>query len=51
MPKPTFFRLPEEKRARLLNAAWDEFTRVSLSEASINSIIRAANIPRGSFYQ
>ncbi|MBR6259048.1 MAG: TetR/AcrR family transcriptional regulator [Oscillospiraceae bacterium] len=51
MPKPTFFRLPEEKRARLIKAAWDEFTRVSLSEASINSIIRAANIPRGSFYQ
>lgn len=51
MPKPTFFRLPEEKRARLLSAAWGEFTRASLSEASISRIIEAAKIPRGSFYQ
>lgn len=51
MPSETFFRLPEEKRARLMDAAWDEFTTVRFSDASINKIIRAAGIPRGSFYQ
>ena len=51
MPTGTFFRLPEEKRERLVEAAWEEFTRVPFGEASINRIIRAANIPRGSFYQ
>ena len=51
MPKSTFFRLPEEKRGRLMDAAWAEFTRVSFAEASINRIIRSAQIPRGSFYQ
>ncbi len=51
MPSDTFFRLPEEKRARLMEAAWEEFTTVRLSDVSINKIIRAANIPRGSFYQ
>ena len=51
MPSDTFFRLPEEKRARLMEAAWDEFTSVRFSDASINKIIRSAGIPRGSFYQ
>ncbi|MBR5381466.1 MAG: TetR/AcrR family transcriptional regulator [Oscillospiraceae bacterium] len=51
MPKPTFFRLPEEKRRRLMDAAWEEFTQVDFAEASINRIIRSAHIPRGSFYQ
>jgi len=47
----TFLRLPEEKRQRILTAAWAEFTRVSFAEVSINQIIRQAGIPRGSFYQ
>lgn len=51
MPSDTFFRLPEEKRQRLMDAAWEEFTTVRFSDASINKIIRTANIPRGSFYQ
>lgn len=34
-----------------MDAAWEEFTTVRFSDASINKIIRAANIPRGSFYQ
>lgn len=51
MPSETFFRLPEDKRQRLMEAAWDEFTNVRFSDASINKIIRAAGIPRGSFYQ
>lgn len=51
MPTATFYRLPEEKRTRLLEAAWEEFTRVPFAEASINRIIADARIPRGSFYQ
>lgn len=51
MPTSTFFRLPAEKRERLLDACWSEFTRSRFSEVSINRIISAARIPRGSFYQ
>lgn len=51
MPTTTFFRLPEEKRRRLEEAAWEEFSTVSFSSVSINKIIQGAHIPRGSFYQ
>ncbi len=51
MPTGTFFRLSEEKRGRLIDAAWEEFTRVPYGDVSINRIIQAAGIPRGSFYQ
>lgn len=51
MPTSTFFRLPEEKRQRLLDAAWGEFTQVRYADASINKIIQGARISRGSFYQ
>ena len=51
MPTSTFFRLPEEKRKRLMDAAWEEFTTNSYTDASINRIIQKAHIPRGSFYQ
>ena len=51
MPTATFFRLPEEKRKRLLDACWEELTRVRFTDVSINRIILAARIPRGSFYQ
>ncbi|WP_203623136.1 MULTISPECIES: TetR/AcrR family transcriptional regulator [unclassified Lacticaseibacillus] len=51
MPKPTFFRLAEPKRKRLIKAAYDEFSRASFQDASISNIIKDAGIPRGSFYQ
>ena len=51
MCSETFLRLPEEKKARFLDAAWDEFTSVSFAEASINKIVSRARVPRGSFYQ
>ena len=51
MPSETFFRLPEEKRNRFLNAAWEEFSTVRFADVSINQIVRRAGIPRGSFYQ
>lgn len=51
MPTSTFFRLPQEKRQRLVDAAWEEFSADSFAQASINQIVRRARIPRGSFYQ
>ena len=51
MPTATFFRLPEEKRKRLIDACWEELTRARFNDVSINRIITAAHIPRGSFYQ
>lgn len=51
MPTQTFYRLPDEKRERLIDAAWEEFTTNRFADASINRIVRAACIPRGSFYQ
>lgn len=51
MPNSTFFNLPEEKRQRLMEAVWQEFTEVSYMDASINRIIQKAEISRGSFYQ
>lgn len=50
MPSTTFFNLPAEKREKLLTAARAEFARVPYAEASINKMIQAADIPRGSFY-
>ena len=50
MPTTTFFNLPEGKRHKLLSAARAEFRRVPYEDASINQIIRGAEISRGSFY-
>lgn len=51
MPRPTFFKLSQEKQNKVMKAAFQEFSRVALSDASIANIIKAAAIPRGSFYQ
>ena len=51
MPTATFYRLPEEKRKRLIDACWTEVSQFRFSEISISRIISAAHIPRGSFYQ
>jgi len=51
MPTSTFFNLPAEKRIKLLCAIRDEFSRVQFDKVSINKIIHAAEISRGSFYQ
>ncbi|GIN40135.1 MULTISPECIES: TetR/AcrR family transcriptional regulator [Heyndrickxia] len=51
MPKLTFFNLPEIKKQTLIHAAKQEFSRVPLFDASIANIVKAAGIPRGSFYQ
>ncbi len=51
MPTETFFKLPEEKKKRIVEAAIKEYTRVSAEEASIKNIVENAGIARGSFYQ
>lgn len=51
MPKQTFYNLPESKRERITQAAIEEFAQYHFHDASINRIIKAANVPRGSFYQ
>ena len=51
MPKETFYRLPDEKRERIMAAAEREFLENSFEAASINRIIKDASIPRGRFYQ
>ena len=51
MIKQTFYNLPKTKRERIYQAIKTEFDRVPLDKISINSIIKEANISRGSFYQ
>lgn len=51
MIKSTFYNLPEEKRNRIVEAVINEFASASTEKVSINRIIKAANISRGSFYQ
>ena len=51
MPTDTFYRLPAQKRERLLAAIFDELSRVPVTELSINRIVQGADISRGSFYQ
>ncbi|WP_180951008.1 TetR/AcrR family transcriptional regulator [Marasmitruncus massiliensis] len=51
MPNATFFRLPEDKQKRIYDATVAEFSEYRFTDASINRIIKAAGIPRGSFYQ
>lgn len=51
MPTDTFYKLPEEKKTKVILAARKEFTRASLRDASIKNIVEDAGIARGSFYQ
>ena len=51
MPTSTFYRLPDQKRQKLIDAIRQELLRVPYDQVSINKIIQNAEIPRGSFYQ
>ncbi|WNG50693.1 TetR/AcrR family transcriptional regulator [Archangium minus] len=51
MPTSTFFRLPDERRDRLVNEAIIEFSERSYTEASLSQIASRASIPKGSVYQ
>lgn len=50
MPKKTFLNLSKEKQNVIIEASLKEFKRVLLKDASINKIIKDAQISRGSFY-
>ncbi|OBR65729.1 hypothetical protein A7K91_14300 [Paenibacillus oryzae] len=51
MPKDLFFSIPDGKRSRIMEASINEFSRQMFNNASINQIIKEADISRGSFYQ
>ena len=51
MPTSTFFRLPEERRGRLVDEAIAEFADRPYAEASLTQIAQRARIPKGSVYQ
>lgn len=51
MPTKTFDNLSEGKKKKIFDAAVLEFSTRRFSEASINQIIKTAEIARGSFYQ
>ena len=50
MPSDTFLRLNDEKKKKLMDASFKEFSLYNFNDASINRIIKEAGIPRGSFY-
>ena len=50
MPSDTFLRLNDEKKSKLLEASFKEFSLNNFNDASINRIIKEAGISRGSFY-
>ncbi len=51
MPKDTFNNLSNDKKQIIFEAAVQEFSTRRFSEASINQIVKTAEISRGSFYQ
>ena len=51
MPRETFKRLPETKRAAIERAAIEEFANSPYRNASINTIVDKAGIAKGSLYQ
>jgi len=51
LPKQTFFNLPEHKRERIIQCAVEEFAHRGYKQASINRMVEAAGIAKGSFYQ
>lgn len=50
MPTQTFFNLPKEKQNKIMEVCKAEFSEKSFYDASINRIIKEAEISRGSFY-
>jgi AcrR family transcriptional regulator len=50
MARPRFFKLPLEQQQAILRAALDEFASHGFNGASLNRIIDAAGISKGSMY-
>ena len=51
MPKPTFYNIDSKKRERIIEVILDEFAQNTYETASINQIVKASDIAKGSFYQ
>ncbi len=51
MPKETFLNLGEDKKKKITDAFFKEFTKCSYDDASLNSIVKSAGISKGSIYQ
>ena len=51
MPTNTVHNLSDDKKRRIFDAALQEFSVRTFSQASINHIVKSAGIPKGSFYQ
>lgn len=51
MIKKTFYNLSDKKKERIVNAIKKEFAENPSEKASINNIVKRADISRGSFYQ
>ena len=50
MPRPRFHKLPPAQQQAILRAAFDEFATHGFRSASLNRIIDAAGISKGSMY-
>ena len=50
MPRPRFHKLPPAQQQAILRAAFDEFAAHGFHSASLNRIIDAAGISKGSMY-
>lgn len=49
--RPTFLNLPPEKRERIIDAALTEFADKGFEQASLNAVVAASGIAKGSLYQ
>ena len=50
MPRPRFHKLPPERKERILHAAAQAFASFGFDKASLNQIVEAAGISKGSVY-
>lgn len=51
MPKKLFDQLDQDKRARIMRVALEEFAQFSYDESSTNRIVKHAGISKGSLFQ
>ena len=49
--RPTFAKLPSDKKERILDVAIDEFSRCGYEQASINRMVGRLGIAKGSIFQ
>ncbi len=51
MPKETFVNLKEDKKTRIIDGLLNVFYELGYDRVTVSDIVKACNIPRGSFYQ